>query len=352
MLKKVTAVLTVIVMLTIICFELTSCKNAGGKRFQAEFLTMFDTVTQVVGYCESEEEFDEKAQLIHAELETYNKLYDIYNSYDGINNIRTINENAGKKPVKVDKKIIDMLKLSKEECTKTNGAVNVAMGAVLSIWHDYREAGIKNPEKAELPPIQKLKDASQHTDINKVIIDEGASTVFLEDPEMSLDVGAIAKGYAVEQVGRFALEDGFTKGLISVGGNVKAIGNKGFDNEPWNIGIQNPDQESENATLMTLKLKDMSLVTSGDYQRYYTVGEKKYHHIIDPKTLMPAEYFRSVSILTADSGVADALSTAVFNMPYDEGERLIESLSDTEAVWVFKNGEIKYSSGIKNYKKD
>ncbi len=223
------------------------------------------------------------------------------------------------------------------------------MGSVLEIWHDYRTEGIDDPENAELPPMEKLKTAKNHTDINKIIIDEVNSTVYLADKDMSIDVGSVGKGYAVERVCRDVEKKGFKHGLVSVGGNVKAIGNKGIDNQMWNVGVENPDRESEKKSLVTLKIENMSLVTSGDYQRYYTVNGVQYHHIINDDTLMPSTYFRAVTILHKDSGYADALSTAVFNMPYEKGLEFINSHENIEAMWVFKNGDIKYSMNFKSY---
>ncbi len=121
-----------------------------------------------------------------------------------------------------------------------------------------------------------------------MIIDEGASTVYLSDPKMSLDVGAVAKGYAAEQVCLLARQNGYTSGLVSVGGNVRAIGGKGGDAAPWTVGVRDPSGEGN---LCLVGLNDSSLVTSGNYERYYTVGGKRYHHIIDPDTLFPSEYF-------------------------------------------------------------
>lgn len=124
----------------------------------------------------------------------------------------------------MDQKIIDMLKLAGEAYEQTDGKVNAAMGSVLSIWHDYRTKGIENPETAEVPPMDQLKEAALHTDFSKVLIDEEASTVYLEDPDMRLDVGAIAKGYATEQVARSLEARGIDHVLLSVGGNIRAIG--------------------------------------------------------------------------------------------------------------------------------
>lgn len=339
------------IMAVIIAVTFMGCKGSESKktRYEAEFMGLFDTLTKIVGYSDSKEEFTKYSQLIHDSLQEYNNDYDIYNDYPGINNIKTINDNAGIKPVKVDKKIIDLLLLAKEEYKNTDGKLNVAMGAVLTIWHQYREAGIKDEENAELPPMDKLKEAAKHIDINKMIVDQENSTVYLEDKEMSLDVGGIGKGYATEQVAQIAIKNGFTSGLLSVGGNIRAIGSKDGKGEKWNLGVQNPDKESKDTSLCTVEFTDASLVTSGDYERYYTVDGKDYNHIIDPDTLYPAEYYHSVTILTKDSGLADARTKPLFIMPFEEGKKYIESMPGTEAMWVMKNGEIRYSSHFQDY---
>jgi FAD:protein FMN transferase len=324
--------------------NLTACGAGKATRYEAEFLELFDTMTKIAGYADSKEEFTKFSQLIYEDLKSYHELYDIYHDYDGINNLKTINENAGIKPVKVDRKIIDLLLFGREWYGKTNGKMNIAYGAVLTIWHKYREAGMDDPDSAELPPMDQLEEASGHTDINKMIINETNSTVFLEDPEMSLDVGAIGKGYATEQVSRHAMQTGCSSMLLSVGGNVRAVGNKADSGKPWNVGIQDPFGEESRLKLPIISLADHSLVTSGVYERYYTVDGKNYHHIIDPETLFPAVYYTSVTIICKDSGIADALSTSVFNMPYDQGLKLIESLPDADALWIFKDHSIKYSS--------
>lgn len=332
--------------------NLAACGSLEKTRYESEFLELFDTITKIVAYTDSEKEFRKHSQLIYDNLKEYHELYDIYNDYPGINNIKTINDNAGIKPVKVDKKIIDLLLFAREWYKNTDGEMNVAFGAVLKIWHKYRTEGIEDEANAALPKLDELQEAAKHTDINKLIIDEVNSTVFLEDPEMSLDVGAIGKGYATEQVSQIAIKSGFTSGLISVGGNVRAIGNKGVDNKLWNLGIQNPDKESDKSTISIVYLTDLSLVSSGDYERYYTVNGKNYHHIIDSDTLFPSVYFSEVTIICKDSGMADVLSTAVYNMPFEKGLKFINDLPDTEALWVMKNGEIQYSDNFKKFIKD
>lgn len=320
--------------------------GAGLVRYEATFLTLFDTVTTIVGYAESKQAFTADAQFIHDELEEYHQLYDIYNDYPGIVNIKTLNDRAGTGPVEVDRRIVDLLLEAKEMYGETGGKVNVAFGSVLSIWHAYRESGIEDPEGAALPPMAELREAERHTDIGGVLVDEARSTVELTDPEMSLDVGAIAKGYATQRVCDAAREKGITSLLVSVGGNVCAIGSQDGQGTPWRAGIQDPVDKKSGNYLHVLGLVDQTLVTSGSYQRYYTVDGETYHHIIDPDTLMPARYFTAVTVLSTDSGTADALATALFNLPLEEGKALAESLEGTEAMWVLADGSQAFTAGF------
>ena len=325
---------------------LSGCTAAGNtvpekKQYNATFLTLFDTVTTIVGKAESEEAFRQMAQQVHDELLVYHQLFDIYNDYEGVNNLKTINDNAGIAPVTVDRKVIDLLLDCKEFYSVTAGKVNVAMGSLLHLWHVARNDSIHNPAKAYLPDQTALEKTLFHCNINDLIIDEAASTVYLSDPEMRLDVGAIAKGWAVEQVTKTA-PSGL---LISVGGNVRATGPK-EEGTPWVVGIQDPRQADQ--YLHTLYLTQGSLVTSGDYQRTYMVDGEAYHHIIDPLTLYPSQYWSSVTIVCTDSGLADALSTALFLMDQQSGQALLDQF-DAEALWVDREGNLYYSPGFEEF---
>ena len=351
--RKSFSIFLILILLASQISFLSSCNSVNQKqKFSEYYFNYFDTVTTITGYTETEEEFKSICEEIKTELEYYHKLYNIYLRYDGINNICVINDVTDGKHnvVTVDKKIIDLLLYSKEMYTLTNGKINVAMGSVLSIWHKYRNLGLNDPANAELPPIEKLEEAKKHTDFNKVEIDDENNTVFLSDPEMTLDVGAIAKGYAVERIAEYLINKGVTDFLINIGGNVRTIG-MGKDNEPWKVGIENPDTEKQEEIphIEYLKLSDMSLVTSGCYQRFYEVNGKNYHHIIDPKTLLPGERYLSVSVLTKDSGLGDALSTSLFLMSVEDGKKIVESLETVEVMWVMPDGEQIYTDGFKNY---
>ena len=270
-------------------------------------------------------------------------------------NVKTINDNAGKAPVQVDDRILSMLELARQMYDTTNGKLNVAMGSVLNIWHNYREAAESHQNEADntLPTQEELEAAAQHCDINNVVIDEQAKTVYLADPEMSLDVGSVGKGYAVEMVCQAAQARGLTSALVSVGGNLRAIGKKP-DGSQWTGGVENPWNASEVYTTDSLfgaaiNMSDMALVTSGDYQRYFVVDGKRYHHLIDPDTLWPAAYFNSVTVLCPDSGMADCLTTGLFCMPLEEGQKLVESLDGVEAMWCTPEQQAVASSGWESH---
>lgn len=309
------------------------------KQYTATFLSLFDTVTTIVGKADSEEAFQAEAQAVRDELQIYHQLFDIYHDYDGMNNLKTVNDQAGVAPVKVDERIIRMLTDAKAFYEITGGRVNVAMGSVLNLWHEARSDGRDDPVNARLPGDDELKAAAEHVSIDMLVIDENASTVYLSDPEVRLDVGAIAKGWAVQQVAKSA-----PKGLlISVGGNVCATGPKDDKGTPWVIGVQDPD--GGNDYLHTIYVSGGSVVTSGDYQRTYVVDGKAYHHIIDPDTLYPSDYWRAVTVVCEDSGVADALSTALFLLSQEEGQKLLD-LYGAEGLWVADDGSIHYSPGF------
>lgn len=332
-------IICVFLLLAVLLSGCSGQSDQGKKKYTATFLTLFDTVTTVVGYADSEAAFTETAQNIHDELLVYHQLFDIYNAYDGIANLKTINDQAGAAPVEVDSRIIDLLLDCKTYYEATGGKVNAAMGSVLYLWHESRNEGIDDPANAQLPDADALREASMHMNFDAVIIDEAASTVYISDPAVQLDVGAIAKGWSTQRVCETAPE-GL---LISVGGNVCATGPKDEAGTPWVVGIQNPDGGDSN--LHTLYVSEGSVVTSGDYQRNYMVDGVLYHHIIDPDTLYPSEYWRSVTIVCADSGLADALSTALFLLPQEEGQQLLDTFG-AKAMWVDGEGNIFYSPGF------
>ena len=151
----------------------------------------------------------------------------------------------------------------------------------------------------------------------------------------------------MEKVARLLETEGCQSAALNAGGNVRTVGLKPTG-EKWNIAVTNPDTSSSQAYVDTVETGDASVVTSGIYQRFFEYEGRRYHHIIDKDTLMPEQRYLSVTIVTADSGYADALSTAVFNMSLEDGREFVEGLDGVEVMWVLMDKSMEYSSGFHN----
>ena len=252
---------------------LTSCTKTSDekKKFTESFIDYFDTVATVTGFEKDVESFDKVADDVEYMLKGYHELFDIYNSYSGVNNIRTVNENAGVKAVKVDDRIIDLLLFSKEIYDLTKGKTDVTLGAALRLWHNEREKGISAPESAALPDESALNAAGQLRGFQYLQIDAENKTVFITEKGISLDVGAVAKGYATEKIAMQLEARGVTGYALNIGGNIRVIGDKP-DGTKWTAAVRDPDSDGY---LMNINLDMKSFVTSGSYQRFYTVNGKR-----------------------------------------------------------------------------
>lgn len=310
------------------------------------YFTYFDTVSYIYSYAgDTEEVFEENTAVAARILEEYHGLFDIYYEHSGINNLCTVNKNAGGEPVKVDRRLIDFILYAKELYSLTSGEMNIMMGAVLRPWHACRTAASSDPANASIPSDEELNEAARHTSFDLLEIDEEALTLRISDPAASIDVGAIGKGYATEMAARALEELGVTSYVLNIGGNIRILGSKP-DGSGWLTGIKNP-ADPDNSYAEYITLSNTSCVTSGIYERFYTVGNERYHHIIDKDTLMPASYYMSVTVITKSSGLADALSTALFAMSYEDGLKLIGSIGDTEVLWITPEGEKLMTDGFK-----
>ena len=301
-----------------------SDSKRGLKRFDKTIYEYFDTITTFTGYCSNKQDYEKYENLVEARMAEYHKLFNNYDEFDGVNNITTINKNAGKKPVKVDEKIIDLIKEGKKWYELTDGDINIAYGSVLSVWSDYREEGLEDKKKARLPKEDELNEKAQHTNIDAIEINEEEKTVFINDENVQIEAGGLAKGYATELIKDELIEKNLPAGLLSVGGDVAIVGENPEEADgKFKVAIQNPTLSKSDPYSAILSLKNTSVVTSGDYQRYYEVDGKRYHHIIDPKTNFPSTNFKSVSVILDDIAHADALSTALFIKNLEEDRKSV-----------------------------
>lgn len=310
------------------------------KKYETTIYDYFDTITTFSAYCKNEEEFNKYKDLVEKRMAEYHKLFNNYDKFNGVNNITTLNENAGVKKVKLDKKIIDLLVQGKKWYKETDGDINICYGRVLKIWLDQREAALNDKKNAKLPNEEELNEAGKYKNIDALEIDEKNQTAFINDKNVQVDIGGIGKGYATELIKNELIEKGLETGILSVGGDVAIIGeNPTKKDGEFKIAVQDPSLSEDHPYSSVVAIKNTSLVTSGDYQRYFEIDGKKYHHIIDPNTNFPSTNFKSVSVMTDDIAKADALSTTLFIKDLDEGKKLAEKYK-SEALWIDQDGKM------------
>lgn len=313
---------------------LPSCGKTK-KRYSVTYTEFFDTVTNFTAYCVSESQFDRAEKAVRDKLGELHRLFDIYNEYDGTVNLATVNRLAGD-GVPVPEAIGDLLSVYGLFWYDTGGLLDPALGPVLRIWHDCREKGV-------LPDTDALEAADEHASFNRVFMSDGV--VRFEYPDMSLDVGAVAKGYASGAAAGAAREAGVSDFVLDLGGNVLVSGKK--PDGDWTVGVTDPTGEG---FITKLAVTDASVVTSGDYQRYFEVDGVRYHHIIDPFTLMPATRYRAVTVICRDPAYADALSTSLFLMDEAGGAALCRKYG-AEALWIRADGTISKTEGFSSYER-
>ena len=336
-----------IVLLLIIA--LIGCKTSINytQKQMYSFDSGFDTVIAYIEWVEDgDTQYRENANKTFEKFSYYNELFDSFHDYENINNIKTINDNAGIKAVSVNQEVIDMLLEAKYFYDISYGKIDVTAGKMISLWHDAREIGMElntHGEYGEVPNHAELEESVKHKGWDKIIIDDKNNTVFITDPYVSLDVGSVAKGYATQRVAEYLVTENVKNAVIDAGGNLKALSGK-YNGKEWITGIRNPNNPSlsPDDSLLTVQYSgDKSAVTSGDYERAFIANDgKSYSHIIDPDTTYPADKYRSVTIITTDAGVADCLSTALFCLDYEDGLKVIEQYKKDhdnaflEVIWV------------------
>jgi len=318
----------------------SSCK----KSYRQRSVTLFDyfnTFSVLTVYTNDDSELEKYAKIFEDTLSLYHELLDANESYDGVVNICYLNENAAREPIKVSDEMVDFLSFAKQMHRLTDGYTSIALGSVTFLW--------KNALESEtLPDENELGEALKHTDIDSLIINEDTGEVSFSDNGLRLDAGALAKGYASKILYDRLIETDCESFLINLGGNITAHGQK-QDGSSWLGGIENPVQTKEISD-MSIDISERSISTSGSYNQFFTLDEKKYHHIINPRTAYPENEFISVSVVTSDISAADALSTALFSMKLEDGLELVKSLENTEAVWITPDGECFSTEGLEQYK--
>ncbi|AEF84867.1 ApbE family protein [Treponema primitia ZAS-2] len=252
-----------------------------------------------------------------------------------------INRMAGIRPVVVHPDLIDVIQRALYFAEKADGAFDPTVGPLVKLWSI-------GSDDERLPGEDEIAAALSLINWRDIVVDREQGTVFLERPLMRLDLGAIAKGYAADEAGRIIRAAGIKRALIDLGGNILALGEK-KGGAPWRVGIQNP-LDNRGAYFGIAEVRDKTLVTSGIYERFFEYDGKRYHHILSTQDGYPVDNgLLSITVISGNSIDADALSTSLFVLGYEQGKILAESLDDTEAIFVFTDMSVHCTSGALEY---
>ncbi len=261
-------------------------------------------------------------KLVAEVLASMEELEGILSRFIYDSEVSEINRRAGQW-VKVSPVTLEVIELGLEMGELTGGVFDITIGAVLDLW------GFGG-DNYYVPTEEELVDRLSTVDYRRVEVDKAQGKVRIPVGTI-LDLGGIAKGYILDTATARLREAKVQRSIVSAGGDISVIGRRP-DGKPWRVGVQNPDNPAQIRWI--LPLDDQSVVTSGDYQRFFMFEDERYHHIIDPRTGFPTRELRSVTIVGKDSATSDALSTAVFVLGWKEGRALVERLPDVEAIIV------------------
>ncbi len=332
MTKRKGLILLVLVIIGIIILTMSKESGYTTKPYVKEDI-LFDTYVTVKAFGENKGEVEKAVEEAFKEMKRIQNLMDFFNPESEVSKINQSNQK-----VKVSQDTAQVIKLSLLYGKKTNGAFNIAVGPLVSLWN-FGEGGL-------LPEEEELNKALSLVDLKSITLGEEARTVQLLKPEMKIDLGGIAKGYAADKAIETLKRHHITQALVTTGSTTKVIGLKP-DKKPWQVGIEHPRDTSK--LIGIVPLVNQSISTSGDYQRYFVKNKKRYHHILNPKTGMPAEGVISVTVITDKScAEADLLSTAIFVMGYPEGMKFVGKEKGLEAIIVTSDGKAHLSPGLKN----
>lgn len=243
----------------------------------------------------------------------------------------------GQTETTVSEELRDVIRLGISYGEQTKGAFDIGIASVSSLWDFQREA-------PTVPSAASIQEALYHTGYQKLSL-EGQKLI-RSDSSVQIELGGIAKGYIADHVKQFLLSKGIKSALINLGGNILCLGTKP-DGSPFEIGIESPFEDSKGTYVKMLSIDDQTVVTSGIYERCFTSEGKFYHHILDPATGYPVENdLASVTIVTDKSVDADALSTSCFVLGVEAGKELIESIENTEAIFIQKDGTVTTTKGL------
>lgn len=315
-----------------VLFFLLFVPAAGAGMFR-ENTSVMGTALEVTVDAASEEEARAVFSSVEKELK---RIEEQMSEWLETSPVSAVNRAAGQRPVKVPKELFNVVSAAVKVSELSGGAFDITWASMRGLW-DFR------PGHEKVPSPEEVKARLRLVDYRDIVLDPVKSTVFLKRKGMAIGLGAIAKGYAVDKAMELVLKSGVTNAIIKAGGDMRVQGSTG-EGAGWEVGIQDP--RDRRRLMARLTLSNVSISTSGDYERFFVKDGRLYHHIMDPRTGYPAQASRSVTVIGPDTMTTDSLSTAIFVLGPEKGMELVEKLPGIEAVIVDSSGAVSSSGSV------
>lgn len=326
-----------IVAIIVICFFIYVFRGNFNKGDYSQTYYDLGTVSEITLYNVKESDADDILKKCGDILLNIDNTMGKTREYSEISEV---NKKAGKEYVKVSDETFYVIKNALNFSDISDGVFDITIGPVVDLW------GI-GTDNARVPSSKEIKEKLPLVNYKYISLDEKNKSVKLERKNMEIDLGGIAKGYAADKIYEYLQEQNVESAIINLGGNVFVLGEKSKDT-PFKVGIQDPTNERGNS-IGSINVSDQSVVTSGIYERYIEKDGVIYHHMIDPSTGYPFDNnLSSVTIVSASSLTGDGLSTTVFGLGVEKGLELIESMDDTEAIFITKDKKVYTTSNLKD----
>jgi thiamine biosynthesis lipoprotein len=285
---------------------------------------------------DSDEEFAQNS--LQKAVDEVSRIENLFTTFKQNSQTNLINKNAGTKPVKVDNEVFDLISRSIKISELTQGAFDITYGGLdKSLWNF-------DTSMKRLPTKSTAMKMVGKIDYRKVELNPALKTVFLKESGMRIGFGGIGKGYAADMAKRLLIDLGVKSGFVNASGDLVTWGRQS-DGTSWTIGLSNPD--NQNDTIGTLNINDMAISTSGDYEKYVIIDGKRYSHTINPKTGLPVHGIKSVSVISTNAELADAMTTPIMVMGVETGLRLVNQINLLECVIIDSENRIFTSDKFK-----
>ncbi|HHY11403.1 MAG TPA: FAD:protein FMN transferase [Firmicutes bacterium] len=315
-----------VLVLAVLVISLSGCSLLGGKGkpVEKQVFGIMDTDISIKAYGSN------AGEAIGRAIDEIRRLDSLLSAYDPDSEVSAVNNMAGEAPVRVSGDTLAVIERALYFAEVSGGVFDPTIFPVAKLWSVARE-------RKQVPSREEVSAALEFVDYRQVYIDRDEGTVFLAKKGMGIDLGAIAKGYAVDKMAEILRTAKVQSFLINAGGNVYA-GSRKPDKALWRIGITDPRNPED--IIGVMPAEDTAIVSSGDYRRYFTVDGTVYHHIIDPRTGYPSETSRGTTVFLPSSTDADALSTAMFILGPDGSESMLSEFPGIGVIFITQDGSI------------